>query len=43
LAAADPDRWVTVDGSAPVDEVTAAVRAAVTARCPDLAPAAGDG
>lgn len=32
LAAADPDRWVVVDGTAPVDEVAAAVAAAVATR-----------
>lgn len=32
LAAADPDRWLVVDGTAPVEEVAAAVRAAVGAR-----------
>jgi dTMP kinase len=42
LAAAEPDRWVSVDGSAPVDEVTAAVWTAVTTRCPDLARATAD-
>ena len=33
-AAADPDRWVTVDASGSVDDVAAAVRAAVEARLP---------
>ena len=32
LAAADPDRWVVVDGAPPVDEVAAAVRIAVGER-----------
>ncbi|HEV3400743.1 MAG TPA: dTMP kinase [Acidimicrobiales bacterium] len=32
LAAADPDRWVVVDGSGPEDEVAAEVWAAVSAR-----------
>src|SRR5207244_2314645 len=32
LAAADPGRWVVVDGRAPVDEVAAAIRAAVGER-----------
>lgn len=32
LAAADPDRWAVVDGTAGVDEVAAAVLAEVTAR-----------
>lgn len=31
-AAADPDRWVVVDGSGPVEEVAARVDAAITAR-----------
>ncbi len=31
-AAADPGRWAVVDGAAPVDQVAAAVLAAVTAR-----------
>lgn len=37
LAAADPDRWVVLDGTAPEDEVEAAVWAAVTRRWPALA------
>ena len=37
LASADPLHWVTIDGSAPADEVEAAVWAAVTARLPELA------
>ncbi len=32
LAAADPDRWLVLDGSAPVAEVAAVVRAAVVSR-----------
>ncbi|HEY5664500.1 MAG TPA: dTMP kinase [Ilumatobacter sp.] len=32
MAAADPNRWVTVDASAPVDEVSATIRAAVRER-----------
>lgn len=36
-AAADPDRWAVVDGTATPDEIEAAVWAAVTARLPDLA------
>ena len=39
LASADPLHWVTIDGSAPADEVEAAVWAAVTARLPELATA----
>ncbi len=39
LASADATRWVTVDGSAPAEEVEAAVWAAVTTRLPDLAEA----
>jgi dTMP kinase len=34
LAAADPDRWVVVDGSQPVDAVGAAVDVALAARWP---------
>lgn len=41
LAAADPDRWVAVDGSAPVDVVEEAVLAAVASRLPDLASLPG--
>jgi dTMP kinase len=37
LAASDPDRWVVLDGTAPEDEVEAAVWAAVTRRWPALA------
>ncbi len=37
LASADANRWVTVDGSAPPEEVEAAVWSAVTTRLPDLA------
>jgi dTMP kinase len=37
LAAADPSRWVTVDGTDPADEVEAAVWKAVIARFPELA------
>jgi dTMP kinase len=37
LAAADATRWVVIDGTAPKDEVTAAVWQAVTTRLPDLA------
>lgn len=36
-AADDPDRWAVVDGTRPVEEVAAAVWAAVVARVPDLA------
>ena len=32
LREADPDRWITVDGTMPKDDVEAAIRAAVTAR-----------
>jgi dTMP kinase len=32
LAAADPEHWVVLDGAAPVDEVAAAVDAAVQER-----------
>jgi dTMP kinase len=39
LAAADPARWVVVDGTAPADEVEAVVWKFVTARCPELAAA----
>jgi dTMP kinase len=34
LAAADPERWVVVDGDAAVDEVAARVRAALEGRLP---------
>jgi len=37
LASADAARWVTIDGSGPLDEVEAAVWAAVANRLPDLA------
>jgi dTMP kinase len=37
LASTDAARWVTVDGSAPPDEVEAAVWSAVVTRLPDLA------
>jgi dTMP kinase len=36
LAAADPHRWVVVDGTGPADEVEATVWKAVVARCPEL-------
>ncbi len=36
LAAADPDRWVVVDGGAPQDEVANRVWAVVSARIPRL-------
>lgn len=32
MAAADPDRWVVVDASGPIDAVTATIRTAVTER-----------
>ena len=32
MAAADPDRWVVVDATGPVDEVSAAIRAEVRER-----------
>jgi dTMP kinase len=38
LAAADPARWVVVDGAAPTDEVEAAVWKSLVSRCPELAP-----
>ena len=41
LARAHPQRWVTVDGAGPADEVEAAVWDAVTTRLPELAVAAG--
>lgn len=41
LAGADPQRWVTIDGTPPPDEVEAAVWEAVATRLPDLARAAG--
>lgn len=41
LAAADPDRWVVVDGSGPVDEVEQLVWDQVAARLPDVAPVGG--
>jgi dTMP kinase len=37
LASADPLHWVTIDATAPADDVEAAVWAAVTARLPELA------
>ena len=37
LAAADPDRWVTVDGTGTIDEVSARVDAALAAHLPDAA------
>ena len=37
LAAADPARWVVVDGSAAAEDVEAAVWKAVITRCPELA------
>jgi dTMP kinase len=37
LAAADPSRWLVVDGTDPADEVEAAVWKAVIARRPELA------
>lgn len=37
LASADSSRWVTIDGSAPADDVEAAVWEAITTRLPDLA------
>lgn len=37
LAAADPERWVAVDGAGSIDEVAARVLAAVDARLPDPA------
>jgi dTMP kinase len=40
LAAADPERWVVVDGGADVDEVEKQVWASVIDRLPDLAAAA---
>jgi dTMP kinase len=43
LASADASRWVTIDGSAPPDEVEAAVWTAVTTRLPDLVEAPSDG
>ena len=36
-AAADPDRWVVVDGTAAPDQIADAVWAAVSERLPDLA------
>jgi dTMP kinase len=38
FAAADPGRWVVIDGAGPVDEVAATVLAAVTARLGLAAP-----
>jgi dTMP kinase len=37
LAAADPARWVVVDGTAPAEDVEGAVWKAVITRCPELA------
>jgi dTMP kinase len=37
LAAADPDRWLVVDGTRPVEAVAAGVWAGLAARVPDLA------
>ncbi len=37
LAAADPARWVVVDGTAGTDDVEAAIWKAVVSRCPELA------
>ena len=37
LAAADPARWVVIDGTASPDDVEVAVWSAVAERCPDLA------
>jgi dTMP kinase len=42
LAAADPARWLVVDGSLGVEEVAAAVWAGLTARLPDLATLAAE-
>jgi dTMP kinase len=39
LAAADPDRWVVLDGASPPEQVTDAVWRAVTDRLPELAGA----
>ena len=36
-AAADPDRWIVVDGTAHPDEIEAAIWASASARLPDLA------
>ncbi|MBN2621968.1 MAG: dTMP kinase [Acidimicrobiales bacterium] len=41
LARADAAHWVTVDGTAPPDEVETAVWQAITARLPDLVAADG--
>jgi dTMP kinase len=38
LAAADPARWVVIDGTLPPDDVEAGVWAAITDRCPELVP-----
>ena len=32
MAAADPDRWVVVDATGPIDEVSATIRAQVRER-----------
>jgi dTMP kinase len=42
LAAAEPDCWAIVDGTAGPDEVTAAIWSTVTARYPDLAATGPD-
>lgn len=34
LAAADPDRWIVIDGGNPIDQVQAAVREALAGRLP---------
>jgi dTMP kinase len=41
LAAADPDRWVVVDGVGSIEEVAARVWHAVMTRVPSLEPATG--
>ncbi|MEA2842384.1 MAG: dTMP kinase, partial [Actinomycetota bacterium] len=41
LAAADPDRWVVVDGVGSIEEVAARVWHAVVTRVPSLEPATG--
>jgi dTMP kinase len=43
LAAADPSRWVVVDGTAPTDDVEVVVWKSVVARCPDIAGEVGRG
>jgi dTMP kinase len=42
LAAADPARWVVVDGTAPADDVETVVWKSVIARCPELAGGGGE-